>query len=86
VSVPAVFLLQVSLGYDPMDKEVSVEIGERAREIQDLILKDISQKKAADMSPAHYDELQEELKIQTNSRMRSGKVKSVMFRQFVVQK
>jgi flagellar basal body-associated protein FliL len=83
---PAVFLLQVSLGYDPMDKEVSVEIGERAREIQDLILKDISQKKAADMSPAHYDELQEELKIQINSRMRSGKVKSVMFRQFVVQK
>ena len=40
---PAVFLLQVSLGYDSADTEVSVEIGERQREIQDLILKYISQ-------------------------------------------
>ncbi len=33
---PAIFLLQVSLGYDPKDKEVSTEIGNRQREIQDL--------------------------------------------------
>ncbi|MGA2479449.1 MAG: flagellar basal body-associated FliL family protein [Spirochaetia bacterium] len=83
---PAVFLLQVSLGYDPADKEVSVEIGERAREIQDLVLKDISQKRAADLSTTHYDELQAELMTQINTIMRTGKVKKVMFRQFVVQK
>ena len=83
---PAVFLLQVSLGYDPADKEVSVEIGERAREIQDLILKNVSQKHAAELSTTHYDELQAELMTQINTIMGKGKVKKVMFRQFVVQK
>jgi len=83
---PAIFLMSVSLGYDTKDKEISVEIGNRQREIQDLILTDISQKKAADLSPAHYGEVQAELINLINMRMRSGKVKSVMFRQFVVQK
>jgi flagellar basal body-associated protein FliL len=76
----------VSIGYDPKDKEISVEIGNRQREIQDLILKDISQKKAADLSPSHYAEVQAELMDMINMVMRDGKVKSVMFRQFVVQK
>jgi flagellar FliL protein len=83
---PAVFLLQVSLGYDPADKEVSVEIGNRNREIQDLILKDISQKTAAELSPTHYDEIQAELMQLINMVMKTGKVKSVMFRQFSVVK
>ncbi len=83
---PAVFLLQVSLGYDPADKEVSVEIGNRNREIQDLILKDISRKTAAELSPAHYDEIQAELLQLINMIMKTGKVKSVMFRQFSVVK
>jgi flagellar FliL protein len=83
---PAIFLMQVSLGYDPKDKEVSVEIGNRRREIQDLILKDISQKKAADLAPGHYGEVQAEIMEMINMIMRNGKVKSVMFRQFVVQK
>jgi flagellar FliL protein len=83
---PAVFLLQVSLGYDPADKNVSVEIGERQREIQDIILKDISQKQAAELSPSHYGDLQAELLSRINMFMRTGKVKSVMFRQFVVQR
>jgi flagellar protein FliL len=83
---PAVFLLQVSLGYDPADKEVSVEIGNRNREIQDLILKDISQKTAVELSPTHYDQLQAELLQFINMRMKTGKVKSVTFRQFSVVK
>jgi flagellar FliL protein len=83
---PAVFLLQVSLGYDPTDKEVSVEIGNRNREIQDLILKDISQKTAAELAPSHYDEIQAELTHMINTIMKTGKVKSVMFRQFSVVK
>src|SRR5208283_3946962 len=32
---PAIFLMQVSIGYDPKDKAISVEIGNRNREIQD---------------------------------------------------
>ena len=83
---PAIYLMSVSLGYDPKDKEVSVEIGNRKREIQDLILKDISQKKAADLSPSHYDQIQAEIQDQINMVMRTGKVKAVTFRQFVVQK
>jgi flagellar basal body-associated protein FliL len=78
--------MQVSLGYDTKDKEINVEIGNRRREIQDLILKDISQKKAAELAPGRYPEVQAELMDMINVVMRSGKVKSVMFRQFVVQK
>ncbi len=83
---PAIFLMQVSLGYDPKDKAISVEIGNRSREIQDLILKNISRKKAADLSPGNYDVVQNELKDQINSIMTEGKIQAVMFRQFVVQK
>jgi flagellar protein FliL len=83
-ATPQVFLLQVSLGYDPNDKEVSVEIGQRRREIQDLVLKDISQKPAADLAPSHYDEIQTELMDRINMIMTTGKVASVMFRQFNV--
>ncbi len=83
---PAVYLLQVSLGYDPNDKEVSVEIGNRNRQIQDLILRDISRKTAAELSPAHYDELQAELLQLINMVMKTGKVKAVAFRQFSVVK
>jgi flagellar protein FliL len=81
---PQVFLLQVSLGYDPVDKEVSVEIGDRKRQIQDLILKTISQKSASDLSPSNYDVIQTELMNRINMLMTTGKVKSVMFRQFNV--
>jgi flagellar FliL protein len=83
---PAIFLMSVSIGYDPKDKEISVEIGNRQREIQDLILKEISQRKAADLAPGHYGEVQADLMNLINMRMSTGKVKSVMFRQFVVQK
>jgi flagellar protein FliL len=80
------FMLQVSLGYDEKEKEVSVEIGNRKRQIQDLIIKFVSKKSAADLVPSHYDELQQELQDQINTIMTSGKVKSVMFQQFIVQK
>jgi flagellar basal body-associated protein FliL len=63
-----------------------VEFGNRRREIQDLILKDISQKKAAELPPGQYGVVRAELMDMINMVMRSGKVKSVMFRQFVVQK
>ncbi len=84
--IPAVFLLQVSLGYDPTDKEISAEIGNRNREIQDLILKDISQKTAAELSPSHRAEIQAELVHLINTIMKTGKIKSVMFKQFSIVK
>ncbi len=83
---PAVYLLRVSLGYDPADKQISVEIGLREREIQNLLLKLVSQKTVADLSPSHYDALQEELKDAINAIMTNGKIKSVVFREFTVVK
>jgi flagellar protein FliL len=82
----ALFMLQLSLGYDEKDKEASVEIGSRKREIQDLVGTYISQKKAADLVPANYPTLKEEIKQLINSKMTTGKVKSVMFQTFIVQK
>ena len=85
---PAIFLLSVSLGYDTKNKEISVEIGNRRREIQDLILKVISEKKAADLMPAEgrYGALQQEIMDTINMVMTTGKIQQVAFRQFVVQK
>jgi len=83
---PAVYLLRVSLGYDPNDKQISVEIGQREREIQNMLLKLISQKTVAELSPAHYDALQEELKDSINAVLTGGKIKSVVFREFTVVK
>jgi flagellar FliL protein len=83
---PAVYLLRVSLGYDPADKQISVEIGQREREIQNLILKYISEKTSAELSPAHYDELQEGLRDAINAILTTGTIRSVVFREFTVVK
>ena len=83
---PAVFLLRVSLGYDPADKQISVEIGQREREIEDLLLKVVAQKTVAELNATHYDALQAELKDDINAIMSSGQVKSVKFREFTVVK
>jgi flagellar basal body-associated protein FliL len=83
---PAIYLISVSLGYDPRDKDVSVEIGNRRREIQDIVLGDLSKKKAVDLGPGHKDQLQAEMVDLINTIMKTGKVRSVVFRQFVVQK
>ena len=83
---PAVYLLRVSLGYDPTDKQISVEIGLREREIQNLLLKYVSGKTVAELSPAHYGDLQEEMKDAINAIMSMGKIKSVVFREFTVVK
>jgi flagellar FliL protein len=83
---PAIFLLQVSLAYDEKDKAIGPEIGGRKRQIQNLILTDISQKMASDLVPASYGTLQAELLEVINAVMKDGKIKGVYIRQFVVQK
>ena len=83
---PAIFLLRVSILYDQADKPVSVEIGQRVREIQDLMLKYVSRKTAAELQPSNYDQLQADLQSQINMIMSSGKVKRVVFREFTVVK
>jgi flagellar basal body-associated protein FliL len=83
---PAVFLLRVSLGYDPADKQVSGEISLREREIQNVLLKYISGRTVTELSPAHYDDLQEGMRDAVNAIMTTAKIKSVVFREFTVVK
>jgi flagellar FliL protein len=81
----AMFLLSISISYDAnQDKEVAVELSERARQIQDITLKFISKKTAAELASSHWADLQLELTQMMNSIMTKGKVKGVMFRQFNV--
>jgi flagellar FliL protein len=83
---PAIFLLKVSLGFDTADKQVGVEVGQRNREIQDLILTYVSNKAAVELSPTHYDEIKSELVNLINRLMTMGKIKKVMFREISVVK
>jgi len=83
---PAVYLLRVSIGYDQNDKNVPVEIGLRAREIQDLMMSYISSRTAAELGSSHWDEIKADLTNQINQIMTSGKIKSVTFREFTVVK
>ena len=79
---PAIFSLKVSIGCE--DKDVIGELTDRKWEIQNLILLHISKKKQKELTPAYYGQLQEELKVQINHLLLIGKIKVVVFREFVV--
>ncbi len=81
---PAIFSLRVSIGYQMGNKEINSELIARTRQIQNLIFLYISSKKAEELTPSHYQQLEEELKIQINQIMTTGKIDSVVFREFVV--
>jgi flagellar FliL protein len=83
---PATFLVEISIGYAQDDKQVLTEIGQRAPQILDLALKYLSQRKAEDLGPAFYEQIQDELRSRINGVMTTGKVKSVVFRQISVMK
>jgi flagellar protein FliL len=83
---PAIFLLRISIGYDMNAKEVSAEIGQRTREIQDLVLKMISMKTASELNPQNYDQIQTDILNRINAIMANGKVQKIVFREFSVVK
>ncbi len=82
--VPAIFSMSVSLGYDEGNNKLAFELNARRREIQNIILLFISTKTKDDLRPEKYASLQEELKQQINRVMKEGKMKKVVFREFVV--
>lgn len=82
--VPSIFSIKVSIGYAMGNKEINSELIARSREIQNIIFLYISRKKADELSPEHYVQLEEDLKQQINQIMKSGKIESVVFREFVV--
>jgi flagellar FliL protein len=83
---PATFLVTISIGYAMNDKQVSAEIGQRARQIQDLALKYFSSRTAAELGSSYYDLIEDDLRSRINGIMNSGHVKSVVFRQISVMK
>jgi flagellar FliL protein len=83
---PATFLVEISIGYAKDDKQVSTEISDRHRQIEDLALKYLSRRTADELGPAYYDLIQDDLRSQINGVMTTGKVKSVVFRQISVMK
>jgi flagellar basal body-associated protein FliL len=81
---PQIFLIRLSIGYRTADKELSTEIGLRAREIQDLVLTYVAQKTASQLTPAHYDEIKTDLQNRINMIMRTGKIQKITWREFSV--
>ncbi len=80
---PAIFSLKVSIGYKMNDKETNTELIARTRQIQNIIFLYISNKKADELTPEHYAQLEEDLKQRINQVM-THKIDSVVFREFVV--
>ena len=83
---PATFLVEITLGYEKDDKQVQTEIGQRAPQILDLALKYLSGRKAEELGPDSYVQIQDELRSRINGVMTTGKVKSVVFSQISVMK
>jgi flagellar basal body-associated protein FliL len=81
---PAIFLVRFSLGYDLNAKDVSAEIAQRQREIQDLVLTYLAKHTAKELSSANYDVIKTDLLGLINSIMKTGKIKAVAFREFSV--
>ena len=82
--VPAIYTVKVSIGFKQGDNKTAFELNARRREVQNLIFLILSGKKKIDLKPDKYKALQEELKNSINRVMQSGKIKSVVFREFVV--
>ena len=82
--VPAIFTVGVSLGYEGGNNRLTFELNARRRQIQNIIFILVSNKNRDELKPDKYKNLQEELKEQINRIMREGRIKSVVFREFVV--
>lgn len=83
---PAIFLLKVSLGFDLNDKVIGTEISARKWEIQDLLLKYVANRTAAELNPQSYDVIQADMMNSINRVLKNGKIKRVVFREFSVVK
>ncbi|MEE8591691.1 MAG: flagellar basal body-associated FliL family protein [Spirochaetia bacterium] len=82
--VPAIFSARISLGYEPGNQQLAIEIASRKREIQNIVLLYLSNKKRDQLRPERYAQIQEELKSSINRVLKEGQIEQVVFRDFVV--
>jgi flagellar FliL protein len=81
---PAIFSTRVSIGYEPGNTKMAIELTARKRQIQNIILLRLSSKTREELGPENYATLQGELKNAINGFMREGQIQEVLFRDFVV--
>ena len=81
---PAIFSAKVSMGFEAESKTVAFELSARKREIQNIIFLYLSGKPKSELKPERYVQIQEDLRNNINKVMKEGKIKSVVFREFVV--
>jgi flagellar FliL protein len=81
---PAIFSAKISMGFDAESKTVAFELSARKREIQNLVFLYLSSKTKAELKPDRYTQILDDLKNNINKVMREGKIKEVVFREFVV--
>jgi len=82
--VPAIFSARISLGYELGKQQLAFEIAARKREIQNIVLLYLSNKKSDQLRPERYAQIQEELKSSINRVLKEGQIEQVVFRDFVV--
>jgi flagellar FliL protein len=82
--VPAIFSARISLGYEPGKQQLAIEIAARKREIGNIALIYLSNKRSDQLRPENYKQIQEDLRNQINSVLREGQIEAVVFRDFVV--
>jgi len=82
--VPAIFSARISLGYEPGKQQLAIEIAARKREIGNIVLLYLSNKRSAELRPENYRQIQEDLRSQINRVLKEGQIEAVVFRDFVV--
>ncbi|MGL4523934.1 MAG: flagellar basal body-associated FliL family protein [Spirochaetia bacterium] len=81
---PHTFQISVALGYEMGDTKTSAEIAKRQSQLQDLMRSFFSSKTAEALLPEYQDGLKVELKERINRIFSQGKVRDVLFPDFLV--
>jgi flagellar basal body-associated protein FliL len=81
---PAIFSARISLGYEPGKQQLAIEIAARKREIGNIVLLYLSNRRSAELRPENYRQIQEDLRSQINRVLKEGQIEAVVFRDFVV--
>jgi len=82
--VPAIFSAQISLGYDPENQKLAIEIAARKREIGNIALLYLSNKRSDELRPEYYEQIQGDMRVEINGVLSEGQIEAVVFRNFVV--
>ena len=82
--VPAIFSARISLGYETGKQQLAIEIAARKREIGNIALLYLSNKRSNELRPENYRQIQEDLRSQINRVLKEGQIEAVVFRDFVV--